>query len=460
MWWQYGSYGNPHDGWGAWQGWGASAWRAGQSDPQTAVAAPDAGAPAPQAAVAAPDAGASAPQSAVAAPVAGAPAHDAGGSARNDDGGGGDGVGAVPPPIPPPPGADPPQSRVVLDLAYFKRLKVDVRWTQHNIALKYGRMLCLRKNTKEIVFGHWPYRVPLCIHPSGTEFKFDEGHEAEAIEWHWVQLVANIVDEDLPLVVNGQGEKTRCRGLVSCKLKFSPKYDHKMAHAGKMHGTLEKGQMPGSWDFVLERDDGSLVILHPNFSNKKVDVRFAVLSEDWEVPETGPGGSSGPCTFKYFKNKGVDCHVKLDTRKSSETKGFVTCLKSSAVAGGAGASSSAVDGGAGASSSAVAAGAGASSSAVASGAGASSSAVSSSAVAGGAGASSRGPYLPLPPGLVAEGPESASTTLPSPLPLPAAPLPGVDQPPPADSAVAGLLLGPSPGGLDLCGPQLKDGNFQ
>ena len=57
------------------------------------------------------------------------------------------------------------------------------------------------------------------------------------------------------------------------------------------------------WDFVLVRDDGSEVSLHPNYSDTKIQC-YSIGADvaDHELPASGLGGTSGRGTFRYFKN--------------------------------------------------------------------------------------------------------------------------------------------------------------
>lgn len=129
----------------------------------------------------------------------------------------GDGLPSVPPPsvrVPPIPGApQTPQSRPVLNLEFFEQFQVHAHWSDHNIALKYGRYLCERNGTAEIVFPNdEPWRVAHCIHPKGTKFYFDD--QAECTLWRWQEMVAHLTWADMDLVVHGPKDH-RSRGLVS-----------------------------------------------------------------------------------------------------------------------------------------------------------------------------------------------------------------------------------------------------
>ena len=132
-------------------------------------------------------------------------------------------------------------------------------------------------------------------------------------------MVAQLNDESMRFVVEGDGATepgsagppNRSRGLVSCCIRKGGKYDHKRHHAKQ--GVQE---MMKEWDFVLFRDDGSSLSLHPNFSNTKVAYKAGYsLLNDHEVPSTGLGGTDGRGTFKRFTTKGVERTLKFDARK-------------------------------------------------------------------------------------------------------------------------------------------------
>ena len=87
------------------------------------------------------------------------------------------------------------------------------------------------------------------------------------IDWHWQELVAQLDDESLDQVVEGQSAEmmdplTRSRGLVSCKLE-------KAAETDQWNGGLVTPN--GRWYFVLVRDNGTEVWLHPEYNSTQVE---------------------------------------------------------------------------------------------------------------------------------------------------------------------------------------------
>ena len=121
-------------------------------------------------------------------------------------------------------------------------------------------------------------------------------------------------DASMATVVNGP--HNRSRGLFGCCIQQSGIYDHKRHHAKKQLGAAV-ADMWFVWDFVLVRDDGSRVALHPNWSNTSVECKFAQqLRSDTSVPRTGLGGTSGRGTFRIFSQKQVDCKMRFDAGKA------------------------------------------------------------------------------------------------------------------------------------------------
>ena len=121
-------------------------------------------------------------------------------------------------------------------------------------------------------------------------------------------MVALLSDEWLESVVQGV---SRSRGLVACKIVKTNRYDHKR-HRAKRNGTMLL-----TWDFILERDDGTCMALHPEWSRTKIWTREGIPVEDLEVPATGLGGSNGPGTYKTFKNKHLEQTMTFDATKAA-----------------------------------------------------------------------------------------------------------------------------------------------
>ena len=130
-------------------------------------------------------------------------------------------------------------------------------------------------------------------------------------------MVAQLDDASMRRVF--QGLDNRSRGIVSCRLQKTPRYDHKRHHAAKgAPQTVVTGcstdppAMLHIWDFVLTLENGREVWLHPEYASPKFGAYFEKPAEDYEIPRTGKGGTSGPGTYKYFKQKCYEVELRFD----------------------------------------------------------------------------------------------------------------------------------------------------
>ena len=211
-----------------------------------------------------------------------------------------------------------PAAPQIYGLEYFQNFNT---WTstykQHNIALKWFRDSSERGGLDRVTFSNTqPEEVSELVHGEGTNYQFNEDVKNP---WSWQEMVAQLDDASMRFVVEGCVEKqNRSRGLVSCCIRQTGKYDHKRHHADQ--GNQER--MMKEWDFVLVRDDGSCLSLHPNYSNTKMTCKYGFAEEpDLEVPTTGLGGTDGPGTFKRITNKGVNASLRFDAQKAPLRKG-------------------------------------------------------------------------------------------------------------------------------------------
>ena len=69
---------------------------------------------------------------------------------------------------------------------------------------------------------------------------------------------------------------------------------------------------------VWKRVDGTTVSIHPNWSRSKFSCYTGDATQDHELPKSGKGGTSGPGTFKYFKNKHHETTLKFDPAKTPQ----------------------------------------------------------------------------------------------------------------------------------------------
>ena len=194
----------------------------------------------------------------------------------------------------------------IFDLEYFRSFRTTNTYKQHSAALKYHREMAETAGLDSVTFSNTGANpVAQIVHDKGPNFRF----EGEAtIPWRWQEMVAQMDEHSMQMVVHPQfadGNFPRSRGLVGCRLQKTDRYDHKRHHA--------KGypEMLFVWDFVLVCEDGTQVFIHPNYSNTKIEFYRGVPEQDHELPRTGPGGTSGPGTFKYFKNKQTQATLRF-----------------------------------------------------------------------------------------------------------------------------------------------------
>ena len=137
------------------------------------------------------------------------------------------------------------------------------------------------------------------IHPPETDHDWDH---SKSHEWRWQEMVAQLCDESMQLVV--QGPDNRSRGLVACKLVQSKRYDHKTHHAMRYDQQVKGAtEIKLIWDFILSRNDGTCVALHPEWKKTEIWSKAGSPVEDLEIPATGLGGRHKAGTFQYFIGK-------------------------------------------------------------------------------------------------------------------------------------------------------------
>lgn len=219
--------------------------------------------------------------------------------------------------------ADDVQQRRIFDLAYFQNYgDITYGYKAHSAALKYFREQGELAGVTEIIFSNTEVAdVAQISHPKGMQYKFDE---SKRWYWRWQEMVALLDDKSMRLVVEGPTD-IPAKGLVSCKIAETDVYDHKRHFAQAARSTaaaesasstaVAESRMLKVWNFVLERDDGTTVNLHPNWADTKVQCSYGVIEKDHELPLTGKGGTSGPRTYKWFKDKRTDVTLKFDAKK-------------------------------------------------------------------------------------------------------------------------------------------------
>jgi hypothetical protein len=203
----------------------------------------------------------------------------------------------------------------VFDLKFFQQpLTYTASYKQHNAALKWFRH---RLESQEHPLPHkLPNNVAVAaiVHPPGMGYTFntDVSHD-----WSWLEMVAQLDRESMAFVVSGPDN--RSGGLVGCDVDSRPgSYDHARHHALRVAGAPEPSHLP-IWDFVLRRNDGTSIRLHPQWSSPKVDW-YEVKGHAPPVspPVAGLGKSDGPGTYKFFKGVATKGTLKFDAAKRPE----------------------------------------------------------------------------------------------------------------------------------------------
>ena len=222
-------------------------------------------------------------------------------------------------------------ARMVYDLEYFRSIPLYTNWKDHNIALKFLREHC-EANNHTVFWLDSAVPVPEIDHPKGTSFSFNPD---VTNPWEWQQMVAQLSDESMQFVV--EGEDGRSRGIVNCCLFQTSLYDHKRHVPARTQATRTTAVAGGQnqanmmcvWDFKLTRDDDSFIMLHPNYSKTKVEYKVHEASFDGELPRSGLGGTGrkgvkdNRGTFQYFIRKGVDGAVRFDAQKTVKKKAYI-----------------------------------------------------------------------------------------------------------------------------------------
>ena len=216
----------------------------------------------------------------------------------------------------------PPPAQRQFDVDYFLNYTemLGESFQQHNQALKWWRHECedaaepFQRSSVKVFNNMTPTWGCVCVHDPGMNFLFSE----ESVPWRWQEMVAMLRDEDIRKVVGG------ARGdgfLMGCSLELRPNsYDHFRSHAlAKRLGPKKVTVQLPMWDFVLHRDDGTGVRLHPHWSDRKVDA-FDLLphADTVQPPKAGLGQSDGAGTFRHYAGLGVQRKYRFDASKEKQ----------------------------------------------------------------------------------------------------------------------------------------------
>jgi len=135
-------------------------------------------------------------------------------------------------------------------------------------------------------------------------------------EYRWCDLVSQLRDEDIMKVCSTVNGGAPCT-IVSASFASRPgSYDHKRHHAEIKLGCPKTPSQLRVWDFVLERQDGSKIRIHPQWSSRTTEVfEGDGHSPAAQPPRAGLGGSDGRGTFARYKAQATSFCVFYDPQK-------------------------------------------------------------------------------------------------------------------------------------------------
>ena len=195
------------------------------------------------------------------------------------------------------------------DMEYFKALSdFPETHNDHNACLKWLRHKHVHPTGFILPDKFFIARMQ---HWQGESFTF---LDTEQVEWSWEIMIAALTEDSMSYVVTGP--EGRSRGVVSCQ--FSPRpnsYDDITSRAIRKED-LEVPKMLVIWDFLITRDDGSSVRLHPVYKHRK----FKCFPgeghpEQVEPPPKGFGKSRGRGSCQAYLNEDVLCYLHFDANK-------------------------------------------------------------------------------------------------------------------------------------------------
>ena len=213
---------------------------------------------------------------------------------------------------------------MAFDVDYFLSFRrFTGNWRQHNQALKW-----LRSIAENPANPHGSERVaiqqeeliavpPLVPHRKGDGPHWEFDHSVEPVPWDWKEFVAQLRDNDIITLV-GQSP------LVRCELAVRPNsYDHlRQQLVSDQQRTFDPNVKLPVWDFVLHRQDGSAVRLHPQRTHTDVSwFDSQCHQETVPPPRSGLGRSDGPGTVRRYKQEGVQGKFKFDANKNPQLRG-------------------------------------------------------------------------------------------------------------------------------------------
>ena len=90
------------------------------------------------------------------------------------------------------------------------------------------------------------------------------------LSWFWQELIAQLDDESMKIVVEGENRKSH--GLIGCGVMIRPSsYDHRLAVQESAVAQKNRDETLCVWDFIITRFDGSKIRLHPQRTKPDVE---------------------------------------------------------------------------------------------------------------------------------------------------------------------------------------------
>ena len=145
--------------------------------------------------------------------------------------------------------------------------------------------------------------------------QFDFG-QTQTLWWFWFDMVAQMDQPSIRLVCHGPDGCSS--GLVRCEFSQRPKsYDHQRHYQRMMGGHHAVGDPQlRAWDFVLIREDGSGIRVHPQWSTTKIlTYDMEGHGEEVKIPLAGLGNSDGRGTHRHCRTLGTWPELRFDATK-------------------------------------------------------------------------------------------------------------------------------------------------
>ena len=131
-----------------------------------------------------------------------------------------------------------------------------------------------------------------------------------------MEMIAQLDETSMIFVVKGRDG--RSGGLIGCCLSPRPNsYDHTRHRQLKDEGTP---WLP-LWDFVIHREDGTMVRLHPQANTVNVET-LELHPKPPPQRKGGKGGRWGLGKYRQYKDIGTKELLRFDARKGQQLQPF------------------------------------------------------------------------------------------------------------------------------------------